>query len=128
MVEVIESVWKNTQKKWKNLEEKLVSGEISFKEFLNYFQSISHNVLEQELEYFSTNTNKGWIKERLRQFDQYRNLKQCANGAQTILKAVDAYNFKGDFQPIRMIVEMVLQVISFNRYTNIILQTMKRAT
>lgn len=128
LVEVIESVWKNTQKKWKNLEEKLVSGEISFKEFWNYFQSISHDDLEQQLQYFSTNTDKGWIKERLRQFDQYRNLKQCANGAQTILKAVDAYHFQGDFQPIRMIVEMVLQTISFSIYTNIILRTMKRAT
>lgn len=127
LVEVIENVWQNSYKKWKSLEEKLVSGEISFKEFWNYFQSISHDDLEQQLEFLSTNTNKDWIKERLRQFYQYRSLKQCVNGAKTILKAVDAYNLQGDFQPIRMIVEMVLQTISFIRYTNIIIQTIKRA-
>lgn len=105
--EVFENVWQNAHQSWVSLGRKITSGDITFKEFQQHFKNIPNDNLEQQLMYISMPNNKDWIKERLKQFNQYRILEQCVYGANVILKVAQEYELKGDFQPIKMIEKMV---------------------
>lgn len=105
--EVIENVWQNAHQSWVSLGRKITSGDITFKEFQQHFKNIPNDNLEEQLKHLSMTSKKDWIKERLRQFNQYRVLEQCVYGANVILKVVQEYKLEGDFQPIRMIEKMV---------------------
>lgn len=105
--EVMENVWQNLHQNWTNLGRKIALGDITFKEFQQHFKNIPNDNLEEQLKHLSMTSKKDWIKERLRQFNQYRVLEQCVYGANVILKVVQEYKLEGDFQPIRMIEKMV---------------------
>lgn len=105
--EVIENVWQNAHQSWVSLGRKITSGDITFKEFQQHFKYIPNDNLEQQLRDISVSNNKDWIKERLRQFNQYIILDQSVYGANVILKFAQEYELKGDFEPIKMIVKMV---------------------
>lgn len=105
--EVMENVWQKVYKHWTSLVREIASGDITFKEFQQHFKNIPNDNLEEQLKNLSITSNKDWIKERLRQFNQYRVLEQCVYGANVILKVVQEYKLEGDFQPIKMIEKMV---------------------
>lgn len=105
--EVMENVWQNVHQNWTNLGRKIAVGDITFEEFQQHFKNIPNDNLEEQLKNLSITSNKDWIKERLRQFNQYRVLEQCVYGANVILKVVQEYKLEGDFQPIKMIEKMV---------------------
>lgn len=105
--EVIRNVWQNAHQSWVSLGRQITSGDITFKEFQQHFKYIPNDNLEQQLRYISMSNNKDWIKERLRQFNQYIILEQSVYGANVILKFAQEYELTGDFEPIKMIVKMV---------------------
>lgn len=105
--EVMENVWQKVHKHWTNLVEEIIFGDITFKEFQQHFKNIPDDNLEEQLLHLSMTSSNGWIKLRLRQFNQYRILEQCVYGANVILKVVQEYKLEGNFQPIKMIEKMV---------------------
>lgn len=105
--EVIENVWQKVYKHWTSLVREIAFGDITFKEFQQHFKNIPNDKLEEQLLHLSMTSSNHWIKERLRQFNQYKILEQCVYGANVILKVVQEYKLEGDFQPIKMIEKMV---------------------
>ncbi|XP_061169274.1 E3 ubiquitin-protein ligase rnf213-alpha-like [Saccostrea echinata] len=107
--EVVENVWQNVKHTWLGLGRKIASGDITFREFQQYFGNIPADNLEEQLSYLpiGKTNDKDWIKERIRQFQQHRILEQCVYGANVILKVVKEYELKGDFEPVKMIDKMV---------------------
>lgn len=106
--EVMENVWQIVYKNWTSLRTKIALGDISFQEFQQHVKHIPNDNLEEQLMHLSITNSKDWIKERLRQFNQYRILEQYVYGANVILKFVQEYKLEGDFQPIKMVVKMVI--------------------
>lgn len=106
--EVMENVWQRVYQNWTSLRTQIALGDITFNEFQQHVKNIPNGNLEEQLMHLSMTNNKDWIKGRLKQFNQYRILEQCVHGANVILKLVQEYNLEGDFQPIKMIVKMVI--------------------
>lgn len=104
MTEVINNVWKNARQSWTDCRSKIVSGDITFKEFHKCFKN---NVnIERELELLSEG-NKGWIRKRMDQYQHYLILEQSVYGANVILKVVKEYKLNGNFQPIKKMKKLV---------------------
>lgn len=106
--EVMENVWQIVYTSWTSLKIKIAFGDITFKEFQEHVKNIPNDNLEEQLMHLSIPNNKDVFKERLRQFNQYRTLEQYVYGANVILKFVQEYKLEGDFQPIKMVVKMVI--------------------
>ncbi|XP_056014152.1 E3 ubiquitin-protein ligase rnf213-alpha-like isoform X2 [Ostrea edulis] len=104
--EVMENVWQSVHPAWIRLSKRIAKGDITFKEFQDHFRYVSIDNLEEQLEYLAVG-KRDWIQERLRQVHQHRELEQCVNGANVILRVVREYDLKGNFEPIEMIVKMV---------------------
>ena len=104
--EVMKTVWRNAQHGWTELKGKIISGNVTFKEFQQCFQNMHDDILKQQLRFLSEDS-KDWIQERMKQYQQYKVLEQSVYGANVILKVAREYELKGDFQPIRMIEKMV---------------------
>lgn len=108
--EVMENVWQSVHPAWIRLSKRIAKGDITFKEFQDHFRYVSIDNLEEQLEYLAVG-KRDWIQERLRQVHQHRELEQCVNGANVILRVVREYDLKGNFEPIEMIVKMVIIMI-----------------
>ncbi|XP_062591685.1 E3 ubiquitin-protein ligase rnf213-alpha-like, partial [Saccostrea cucullata] len=104
--EVMENVWQVVYPAWLKLSKRIATGDITFREFQDHFRNVSIDNLEQQLSHLAEG-RKGWIKERLQQVRQHRELEQCVTGANVILTVVREYDLKGNFEPIKMIVKMV---------------------
>ena len=104
MTEVINNVWKNARESWNVWRSKIVSGDITFKEFHKCFKN--NVTIEQELELLSEDNND-WIRKRMDQYQHYLILEQSVYGANVILKVAKEYELKGNFQPIKTMKELV---------------------
>lgn len=106
--EIFESVWTKVFGSWKKLQDKLESGEITFKEFETHFSKMDIDSIKKELMFFCKSSQISWIKERYSQIEQYKLLRQCLTGARVILDFVNEFELKGNFSAIERIVEMVI--------------------
>lgn len=105
--EVMENVWQVTYPTWTMLSKRIAEGNITFKEFQEHFKNVATDNLKQQLSYLPGG-KRDWVTERLHQVKEHRELQQCVTGASIILKVVKEYDLKGNFEPIRMIVKMVI--------------------
>lgn len=105
--EVMENVWHVTYPTWMKLSKRIAEGNITFKEFQEHFKNVATDNLKQQLSYLPGG-KRDWVTERLQQVKEHRELQQCVTGASIILEVVKEYDLKGNFEPIRMIVKMVI--------------------
>lgn len=110
--EVMENVWHVTYPTWMKLSKRIAEGNITFKEFQEHFKNVATDNLKQQLSYLPGG-KRDWVTERLHQIKEHRELQQCVTGASIILEVVKEYDLKGNFEPIRMIVEMVINILFF---------------
>lgn len=108
--EVIKNVWQNCHHSWVSLGRKLVSGDITFKEFQEHFEKIPNDNLHQQLMYLSMTNKNDWVHVRIRQYQCFRTLDQYVHIAKLILDITICYDLRGDFQPIKIIEEMVCKI------------------
>lgn len=105
--EVMENVWHVTYPTWMKLSKRIAEGNITFKEFQEHFKNLATDNLKQQLSYLPGG-KRDWVTERLQQVKEHRELQQCVTGASIILEVIKEYDLKGNFEPIRMIVKMVI--------------------
>lgn len=110
--EVMENVWHVTYPTWMKLSKRIAEGNITFKEFQEHFKNVATDNLKQQLSYLPGG-KRDWVTERLHQIKEHRELQQCVTGASIILEVVKEYDLKGNFEPIRKIVEMVINILFF---------------
>ena len=107
--EVLENVWLTVYPAWKKLGRRIAEGDITFKEFQDHFEYLSMDNLKEQLSCLQVSVDKkDWISERVRQVQEHRELEQCVSGANIIMAVVREYDLKGNFEPISMIVKMVI--------------------
>lgn len=105
--EVLEEVWEPTKKFWTVLCAELEEGELHFSDFKRQFQTENIERLRQELKKHSGGNYFNWIDQRIHQFEQYRAICNCSKGAEVILKVVQVYDLKGNFDQIRETLKLV---------------------
>lgn len=105
--EVIEHVWEPVFTHWSTVQQRLIAGTIQFSEFGRYFGRLEPKTLEREIDYFVTDDNNGWVQERIEQWNEYSQIKNCIEGASVILEVVESYELQGDFGPIKLITSVV---------------------
>lgn len=105
--EVMENVWHVTYPTWMKLSKRIAEGNITFKEFQEHFKNVATDNLKQQLSYLPGG-KRDWVTERLQQVKEHRELQQCVTGASIILEVVKEYDLKGNFEPIKMIMKMVI--------------------
>lgn len=110
--EVMENVWQVTYPTWTTLSKRIAEGNITFKEFQEHFKNVATDNLKQQLSYLPGG-KRDWVTERLHQVKEHRELQQCVTGASIILKVVKEYDLKGNFEPIRMILKVVIILFFF---------------
>lgn len=110
--EVMENVWQVTYPTWTTLSKRIAEGNITFKEFQEHFKNVATDNLKQQLSYLPGG-KRDWVTERLHQVKEHRELQQCVTGASIILKVVKEYDLKGNFEPIRMILKVVIILVFF---------------
>jgi hypothetical protein len=107
--EIFESVWQKVYHSWTKLQNKLESGEITFKEFETHFSRMDVHTIQKELGFFCKFSPNSWVKDRCSQIEQYRRLRHCLMGADVILAFKKEFQLNGDFSAIERIVQMVIQ-------------------
>lgn len=105
--EVIENVWRNCHQSWVSLGRKMSSEHINFKEFHELFGNIPNDNLLQQLMYLPMTDKNDWVHVRIRQYQCFRTLHQYVHRAKLILDISICYDLRGNFQPIKIIEEMV---------------------
>lgn len=110
--EVMENVWQVTYQTWTTLSKRIAEGNITFKEFQEHFKNVATDNLKQQLSYLPGG-KRDWVTERLHQVKEHRELQQCVTGASIILEVVKEYDLKGNFEPIRMILKVVIILVFF---------------
>lgn len=105
--EVIENVWRNCHQSWVSLGRKMSSEHITFKEFHELFGNIPNDNLLQQLMYLPMTDKNDWVHVRIRQYQCFRTLHQYVHRAKLILDISICYDLRGNFQPIKIIEEMV---------------------
>ncbi|KAJ8314906.1 hypothetical protein KUTeg_007056 [Tegillarca granosa] len=131
--EVIEHVSEPVFSHWSNVQERLIAGSIMFTEFEKHFGRLDSNFLKREIDFFVTDGNNSWVQERIKQWEQYKLIRNCIDGAHVILEVVDSYELQGDFGPIKLIASVVnlgtLQLVTNPQWiTNTELTTLQLVT
>lgn len=105
--EVFKEVWEPTKKFWTELCAELEEGEIYLSKFKRHFQTDNIVRLKQELKKHSGGNFIDWIDHRIHQFEQYRTICNCSKGAEAIMKVVNVYGLKGNFNQIKETLQLV---------------------
>ena len=100
MDKVQELAWTASYRRWRNLWESVISGEISLKEVEERFARFRDDAksLEVEIEAAMACFSEEDIRHRIDQIKQCNKLTECSEAAETILEFQEAMNLKGDFQ------------------------------
>ncbi|KAL3881508.1 hypothetical protein ACJMK2_027940, partial [Sinanodonta woodiana] len=100
--DVYEKVWKPVSSKMEEITRKIFSGEILFNEIELY---IGRNDKEEKMveEIRLINLSDEIARERVKQFELYRQLEASVEGAKTILNVAIEYELSGDFKVIETI-------------------------
>lgn len=77
------------------------------KEFHELFGNIPNDNLLQQLMYLPMTDKNDWVHVRIRQYQCFRTLHQYVHRAKLILDISICYDLRGNFQPIKIIEEMV---------------------
>ena len=97
---VQEMSWTPSYRRWRDLWERVISGEISLKEVEERFARSRDDAksLEVEIEAATACFSEEDIRHRIDQIKQCNKLTECSEAAETILEFQEAMNLKGDFQ------------------------------
>lgn len=95
---------------WDKLYHDLKSGDITFQEFGNHFSEMKKKVVNKELNFIadmSSDGRKQWIEQRLFQFEQYKVLRECVNGAKVITEFANQFDLNGNFEQVQKMMKLV---------------------
>lgn len=108
--EVNKSIVNDVCEAWEKLCLDLKSGDITFQEFGNHFSEMTKRVVNKELNLIadiSGDDQKQWIKQRLFQFEQYKVLRECVNGAKVITEFAKQFDLNGNFEQVQKMMKLV---------------------
>lgn len=95
---------------WENLCHDLKSGDITFQEFGNHFSDMKKKVVDKELNFIANMSSDGkeqWIEQRLYQFEQYKVLRECVNGAKVLTEFAEQFDLNGNFEQVQKMMKLV---------------------
>lgn len=95
---------------WDKLYHDLKSGDITFQEFGYHFSEMKQKVVNKELNFItdmSSDGQKQWIEQRLIQFEQYKVLRECVNGAKVITEFANQFDLNGNFEQVQKMMKLV---------------------
>lgn len=103
--DVEELVWTPSNEQLQSLQERFLSGAISFEEVDKFFKVFSENEdLAKEINLITSKNGsqakapEALINQRIEQIDQYYKLHNCIDAAKSILEFKTALGLQGDFQ------------------------------
>ncbi|KAL4233165.1 hypothetical protein ACF0H5_007850 [Mactra antiquata] len=116
--DVVEKLWRTVKKRLTSICDQIQSGCVKFNVFeqiIGKVYRMDYESMEKELRILEIPSKV--ISKRIDQLMKYRQLSACVNGAIVILKFVEEYELKGDFQQIKVIAKQgqtMVEMKSFN--------------
>ena len=105
--EVEELVWTPSEQKLQYLQERFLSGDISFEEIDKYFKVFKGNQdLAKEIKLITSKHARApepLINQRIEQIDQYHRLHNCIDAAKSILEFKTLLNLEGNFRLVEVL-------------------------